>query len=164
LATKRYWQEFRRFSVGFLPAAVTMPLFPHGTDRNNAGLEPYIMSHEVTHRVDGTAEMAYVGDTPWWEGGNRLEPGQSIEAWKAAAGMDWGIASAPVQYTVNGSILTAASRVVLYRDDNHLPLGVVSPSFLPVHPGETLEFFRDLTEGAGFHMETAGTLPPGRSC
>lgn len=121
------------------------------------------MSHEITIRADGTVEMAYAGSkTPWHGLGNTLQHGASIEVWRNAAGMDWTIESAPVQYTVAGNVLAMADRVVLHRSDTAAPLGVVSNGYRPVHPGQILEFFRDLTDAAGFTLETAGTLFGGK--
>lgn len=51
---------------------------------------------------------------------------------------------------------------VLFRSDSKAPLGIVSPSYKIVQPGQILEFFRDLVEGAGARLETAGTLYGGR--
>lgn len=115
------------------------------------------MSHELTI-TNGIAEMAYVGATPWHGLGQQLPEGASIEEWQTAAGMDWTIASAPVQYVANGITRPAPSKVVLYRSDNGHALGVVSPKYQPVNPHEVLEFFRDLTTDAGMSLHTAGTL------
>lgn len=40
--------------------------------------------------------MAYVGETPWHNLGQQLEPKQPIEVWAREAGMDWTIRSSPV--------------------------------------------------------------------
>lgn len=53
-------------------------------------------------------------------------------------------------------------RVVLFRQDNGYPLGIASDGYKVVQPAEVLEFFRDLTEAAGFHLDTAGTLFGGK--
>ena len=120
------------------------------------------MSHEVTHRANGKAEMAYIGETPWWKGGNRLAPGQPIEVWKEAAGMDWEILSSRVQYEFGGELQNMNDRVVLHRSDNGYPLGCVSNYYQPVNPTVVIEYFRDLTEAAGYQLETAGTLMGGK--
>jgi len=51
---------------------------------------------------------------------------------------------------------------VLYRSDTHAPLSVVSQRYQEVQPLEILEFYRDLTEQAGFELETAGVLKGGK--
>jgi phage/plasmid-like protein (TIGR03299 family) len=122
------------------------------------------MAHSLTIHENGAVEMAYAGaKTPWHGLGNNLAHGASIEEWKAAAGMAWSIESAMVQYTTQeGTPRAVNDRVVLYRSDDGAALGVVSDGYKPVHPGQVLEFFRDLTTAAGFTLETAGTLFGGK--
>ncbi|KXS36648.1 MAG: hypothetical protein AWU55_2977 [Halomonadaceae bacterium T82-2] len=51
---------------------------------------------------------------------------------------------------------------MLYRSDTQAPLSVVSQRYKVVQPEEVLEFYRDLTEYAGYELETAGVLKGGR--
>jgi phage/plasmid-like protein (TIGR03299 family) len=125
------------------------------------------MSHELSIRANGAAEMAYVGDKPWHGMGNELQAGASIEEWQVAAGMDWKIQRAMVRYaiahgTTPESYLSMDDRHVLLRSDTKIGLGIVSDNFKVVQPGAVLEFFRDLTAAAGFSLETAGTLFGGK--
>lgn len=110
--------------------------------------------------------MAYAGETPWHGLGNKLEPQQPIEVWKANAGMDWSIEDTEVRYVTGqnglGVIQAFPEQKVLYRSDTKAPLAVVSKRFQVVQPGEILEFYRDLTEIGGFELETAGVLREGR--
>lgn len=120
------------------------------------------MSHELTERADGTIEMAYVGATPWHGLGQKLDENTSIDQWKIAAGMNWNINRSRVRYgdAPNQKIFDGAH--VLFRSDTKDALGVVSPAYKIVHPGQVLEFFRDVAETAGARLETAGTLFGGR--
>jgi phage/plasmid-like protein (TIGR03299 family) len=127
------------------------------------------MAHELTIRDDGRAEMAYVGKVPWHGLGNQLEAGAPIEEWQTAAGMDWRIRRATVHYgtemTEEGEVIEMREmprQHVLFRSDNLEPLSVVSPMFQIVQPAQVLEFFRDLVDGNGYTLETAGTLFGGR--
>jgi phage/plasmid-like protein (TIGR03299 family) len=125
------------------------------------------MAHEITQRANGFNEMAYVGETPWHGLGQTLKEGASIEEWTTAAGMDWNIQRASVRYPTGynqnaDAWRTLLSQEVLMRSDTKEALGIVSSKFKIVQPREVLEFFRDLTQGAGFSMETAGTLHGGR--
>jgi len=111
--------------------------------------------------------MAFVGQQPWHQLGNRLAPRQPIEVWARQAGMDWQISEAPVRYMTEnagrlGAILTYPDQKVLYRSDTKAPLSVVSNRYQVVQPSEILEFYRDLTEVGGFELETAGVLKAGR--
>jgi phage/plasmid-like protein (TIGR03299 family) len=118
--------------------------------------------------------MAYVGETPWHNLGQRLEPKQPIEVWAREAGMDWTIRSSPVRYmasdaegqsdfsTLMGDFMEFPEQHVLYRSDTKAPLSVVSGRYQVVQPREVLEFYRDLTEVSGYELETAGVLKAGR--
>lgn len=126
------------------------------------------MSHEISFR-DGVAQMAstkqewHYSDTHH----NILVPGAPIEEWITAAGMDFRIERAMVRFaTAHGQTGTEYAefpgQVVLLRSDNKAPLGIVSDKYKRVQPKEVLEFFRDLTEAAGFQLETAGVLFDGK--
>jgi phage/plasmid-like protein (TIGR03299 family) len=119
------------------------------------------MAHELTITNTGTAEMAFVGETPWHGLGQILLPGASIEEWRLAAGMDWEIKRTNVQYT-NGELHNWNDNHVLYRSDSNKPLAIVSPKYKEVQPMQVLEFFRDMVEKNGFSLETAGTMKGGR--
>ena len=110
--------------------------------------------------------MAYAGDKPWHGLGNKLATPQPIEMWKRQAGMDWMIEESEVRYITGnhtvGAIHSFPEQKVLYRSDTKRPLAVVSKRFQVVQPEEVLEFYRDLTEHAGFELETAGVLKEGR--
>ena len=110
--------------------------------------------------------MAYAGEKPWHGLGNKLTTLQPIDVWKRQAGMDWMIEESEVRYITGnhtvGAIHTFPEQKVLYRSDTKRPLAVVSKRFQVVQPEEVLEFYRDLTEDAGFELETAGVLREGR--
>ena len=123
----------------------------------------------MAHMITSTDNIAYVGEKPWHGLGNELAQGASIEDWQASANMAWRIKRAKVRYPVTAADAAnpAAWREiddkhVLVRSDNGDALGIVSDSYKVVQPAEVLEFFRDLTESAGYHLETAGTLFGGR--
>ncbi len=123
------------------------------------------MAHELTKRANGFVEMAFVGQTPWHKLGQQLDENSSIEQWQVAAGMDWTIESAPVQfYNANDGYATNVfeGQNVQYRSDNQMPLGIVSDRYHAVQPKEVLEFFRDLVNENGFKIHTAGTLRGGK--
>ena len=110
--------------------------------------------------------MAYAGEKPWHGLGNKLTTLQPIDAWKRQAGMDWTIEESEVRFITGsqtvGAIHSFPEQKVLYRSDTKRPLAVVSKRFQVVQPEEVLEFYRDLTEEAGFELETAGVLREGR--
>jgi phage/plasmid-like protein (TIGR03299 family) len=112
------------------------------------------------------ATMAYAGEKPWHGLGNKLTTLQPLDVWKRQAGMDWMIEESEVRYITGnhsvGAIHSFPEQKVLYRSDTKRPLAVVSKRFQVVQPEEVLEFYRDLTENAGFELETAGVLKEGR--
>ena len=123
------------------------------------------MAHEITIRANNTAEMAYTGEKPWHNLGQQLDAGSSIEQWQAAAGMDWKIQRSKVRYFADregATQLEMPDQHVLFRSDTKDALGLVSAKYKTVQPAQVLEFFRELTEGAGFELSTAGTLFGGK--
>lgn len=122
------------------------------------------MAHEID-MSNGQANMAYVGETPWHGLGQQLKAGATIEQWRKAAGMNFSIYTSPVQFEspeAAGDPMTFDGHNVLYRSDTKVPLAVVSDKYQVVQPKEVLEFYRDLTAGAGFNLETAGVLKGGK--
>lgn len=126
------------------------------------------MSHEITQRRNGKAEIAFVGEKPWHGLGQELTAGASIEEWRVAAGMDWKILRSRVRFPLvaNPTSLdqfgTMEDKHVLLRSDSKDALAVVSDKYKIVQPAEVLEFFRDLVADSGFTLNTAGTLFGGR--
>src|ERR1700733_4483617 len=123
-------------------------------------MEAY-MGHDIDHST-GAAAIAYVGQTPWHGLGEKLEEGQSIEAWLKAARLEWDLQRLPVQYLVNGCLRTMDDRFALVRSDTSEALSIVSGDYRIVQPKEVLEFYRDLVGPYGYTLETAGALNGGR--
>lgn len=119
------------------------------------------MAHELSI-VNGTAQMAYVGKTPWHGLGQSLPAYATIPQWLAASGMDTEFMSAPVQFHDGRDLLIDPAHKVLYREDNRAIMGVVGSDYQIVQPRETVEFFSDLTGAAGFTLETMGLLFGGK--
>lgn len=120
------------------------------------------MAHDLSIRADGTAEMAYVGETPWHGLGQALTPGSDIDVWTKAAGLDWAVNESMVEFTIDGAIQSFDARKVLYRSDTKTPLSVVSDSYKTVQPATILDFFREVTSKTDAQMETAGSLAGGK--
>lgn len=118
------------------------------------------MAHELD-MSNGRVNMAYVGQTPWHSLGNKLTDGVSIDQWRIEAGLNWSARRAGVQFEADGIVREADSEV-LFRSDNFGQLGIVSPDYKIVQPGEVLEFFRDLVDSGDMKLETAGSLDNGK--
>jgi phage/plasmid-like protein (TIGR03299 family) len=119
------------------------------------------MAHDIDFST-GTPAIAYVGERPWHGFGEKLDAGQSIEAWLKAARLEWQLKRLPVQYLVAGGLKTMDDRFVLMRDDTEEALSVVSGDYHVVQPKQILEFYRDLVGQYGYSLETAGALNGGR--
>lgn len=123
--------------------------------------------HAITQRDSGLNEIAYVGEVPWHGLGQSLDKGASIDQWEQAAGFNWRVQRSIVRYCADRANPNAAphqfpEQHVLFRSDDKKPLGIVSQRYKVVQPREVLEFFRDVTEVTGGHLETAGTLFGGK--
>jgi phage/plasmid-like protein (TIGR03299 family) len=120
----------------------------------------------MAHMLDtskGRAAIAYVGETPWHDLGNRLTAGQDIETWRRESGLDYEVERADVQFVPKaGGIARMADRQVLYRSDTQTPLSVVSKYYQVVQPAEILNFFAELVQHNSFELETAGALDGGK--
>ena len=120
------------------------------------------MGHNITRRASGEYEMAYVGPKPWHSLGQEVPKGCSVDDMRKAARLDWEAIPAVVQYhNQDGLLLPVEGKRVLYRSDTSAPLGVVSDKYEIVQPAMVLETFREMTEGAGWYIHTAGSLRGG---
>lgn len=123
------------------------------------------MAHQLDI-IDGKASMAYVGTTPWHGLGQRLDAGTDIDTWRRESGLDYSVLSAETMYRVAGpdgqeSYRDFPGRKTLFRSDTQAPLSVVSKDYKVVQPEEVLQFFNELSEIGGFHLETVGALKGG---
>lgn len=123
--------------------------------------------HGITIRTSGKAEMAYAGDRPWHGLGDKLDADATMETWLKAAGMDFSIQESDIMFSIptgpgQWDFEEFASKKVLYRSDNRMPLSVVGDKYKVVQPEEVLYFFKDMVEEQGFKMHTAGTLFGGK--
>ena len=123
--------------------------------------------HQLTINELGRAEMAWAGAKPWHGLGQQVEHGASIDQWRQAAGLEWSILRRPVRYgsseDESGGMLKLDGHDVLVRSDNLKGLSVVTKKYRVVQPDSVLGFFRNLTQTAGFQIETAGSLREGRT-
>lgn len=121
----------------------------------------------MSHLLDfttGEAAIAYRGDTPWHGFGFAMQPGASIDEWQKASRLDWNVRRRPVytQLYEDTPHLAIDNLEALVRSDTNAVLSVVGPRYKVVQPREILEFFRDLVDGQGFELETAGALADGK--
>jgi len=120
------------------------------------------MAHLI-ESVNGKAEIAYAGETPWHGLGQNLSPDAPISVWQQEAGLNWTANMHPAMYRDDfGYEKTTDSHYVLYRSDTQKSLGVVGNRYHVHNPSEILQFFNELAETAGFKLEVAGTIKGGQ--
>lgn len=118
------------------------------------------MAHMI-EMVNGKAQMAYAGDTPWHGLGTKvpadLTPAQMLEA----AGLDWSVSKVPAYAKIAGkNVAIGQSALVRSMDDKILD--VVSDDWNPVQNEEAFDFFNDFVAAGDMEMHTAGSLRDGQ--
>ena len=118
------------------------------------------MAHEI-EIVNGQAQMAFAGETPWHGLGvpvsNDLTPDQMMEV----AGLNWTVEKIPAYSTINGAQVSIGRSALVRSSDNSI-LDVVSDDWNPVQNQEAFEFFNDFVANGDMEMDTAGSLKNGQ--
>lgn len=118
------------------------------------------MAHEL-EIVDGQANMAYVGETPWHGLGKRVPADVSPEQMLKAANLDWTVEKRPLFFEAKGGkVLTKNNALVRLTDEKVLTF--ISDAWNPVQNKEAFEFFNDFVHAGDMEMHTAGSLRDGR--
>jgi phage/plasmid-like protein (TIGR03299 family) len=118
------------------------------------------MAHMI-EMVNGKAQMAYAGDTPWHGLGMKvpedLTPTQMLEA----AGLDWSVEKVPAFAKVGGKNVAIGQSALVRSTDNKI-LDVVSDDWNPVQNAEAFDFFNEFVAAGDMEMHTAGSLKDGQ--
>lgn len=85
--------------------------------------------HELEF-VDGRAQMAYVGDTPWHGLGTKVPSDLTPEQMLTVAGLDWTVEKIPAFANIN-NVNTSIGRSALIRNSDNSILDVVSDDWNP---------------------------------
>lgn len=117
------------------------------------------MAHEL-EIVNGVAQMAYAGETPWHGLGvqvsNDLTPVQMMDK----AGLNWSVEKENL-VTVSGKAI--AGKQALIRSTDGKVLDVVGDDWNPVQNEEAFQFFSEYVLAGDMEMNTAGSLKGGRN-
>lgn len=117
------------------------------------------MAHEL-EIVNGVAQMAYAGETPWHGLGvqvsNDLTPVQMMDK----AGLNWSVEKENL-VTVSGKAITG--KQALIRSTDGKVLDVVGDDWNPVQNEEAFQFFSEYVLAGDMEMNTAGSLKGGRN-
>lgn len=118
------------------------------------------MAHELEF-VNGVAQMAYVGATPWHGLGQRLEAGATPQEMLEAAGLDWTVRKVPA-FAEIGDKKVAVGWSALTRSTDDKIIDVVSNEWNPVQNAEAFQFFDEYCSVGDMEMHTAGSLKNGQ--
>lgn len=128
---------------------------------------PTLTNGGECHQITNGNDIAWSGEKPWHGLGTKMSEGMSLDQWRKAAGLDFEIHEAVVQYDADGlnplssemRLLDAAK--VLYRSDTKEALCVASAKYQTVQPRSCIDFFAEVSASGAMKLETAGSLRGG---
>ena len=110
------------------------------------------MTHQISE-VNGRAELAYAGETPWHGLGVKVDRLQTAEDMIRHAGLEWMVGLQPVcrddGRPVEGYCFTV-------REDRGIVLGVVTDQYEPIQNTQAAETIDALVTEGGAHVEEIG--------
>ena len=117
------------------------------------------MAHRISI-VNGRAELAYAGETPWHGLGVKVAGEQSADGMLSAAGMTWTVGLEPIMLA-DGRNVEGYRAIV--RQDTARPLGVVTDRYQPIQNEQAAGVMAAIiAEGAT--VQVAGVLDAGERC
>lgn len=128
------------------------------------------MAHEIDFS-NKRANIAWLGDRNdiWHHLGTGMAPGQSVDDWAKAAGLDWHAVKAQAYFKVpsamepfGGEMRQVDGDRYIVRSDTLAPLGHATDGYHPVQPREVLDWFqRYIAVDDRFQLDVAGSLKGG---
>ena len=115
----------------------------------------------MAHQILEHDTMFAVGKRPWHGLGTVLENAPTIEEGIKIAGLDWDVTLRPIVTNDTDNISVDTHKIVI-REDNKLPLGVVSNNYKALQNKEAFSFFEPFIENDMATLETAGSLFNGK--
>ena len=120
------------------------------------------MAHEI-EMVNGVAQMAYAGETPWHGLGTEVSDDISTDGMMKAAGLDWSVTKQPMYYMDDlGEMGEVPGKSALVRSSDNKVMDIVGSDWNPVQNAEAFEFFREFVDAGDMQMHTAGSLKEGK--
>lgn len=118
------------------------------------------MAHMI-EMIDGVAQIAYVGETPWHGLGKQVKPDISPIEMLDAAGLNWSVVKVPAYANIGGKDIKL-DHSALVRDSDNKILDVITEDWNPCQNKEAFEFFNDFVSAGDMQMHTAGSLRGGK--
>lgn len=120
------------------------------------------MSHEL-EIINGEAQMAYAGDTPWHGLGTKVPADVSPDQMMEAAGLNWEVRKQPMFINDGlGTDTKVPGKQALVRSSDNKILDIVGDTWNPVQNSEAFNFFSDFVGAGDMEMHTAGSLKDGQ--
>jgi phage/plasmid-like protein (TIGR03299 family) len=120
------------------------------------------MSHEI-EMVNGVAQMAYAGETPWHGLGAEVSDDITTDGMMKAAGLDWSVTKQPMYYLTDiGEMGEVPGKSALVRSSDNKVMDIVGSDWNPVQNAEAFDFFREFVDAGDMKMHTAGSLKEGK--
>jgi len=118
------------------------------------------VAHNI-EMINGKAQMAYVGETPWHGLGVSVPADLTPEQMLEAAGLNWEVEKIKAYAKVGGKNIDVGRSALVRKSDNKI-LDIVSNDWNPVQNTEAFEFFNDFIAEGDMEMHTAGSLAEGQ--
>ncbi len=118
--------------------------------------------------VDGKAQIAYAGETPWHGLGTKVPNDLTPEQMCKAAGLDWEVEKRPCYATINGKQVRTPSAYITrlpngtnIKDEKFLSYLPNAASWHLLQNHEAFAFFNEAIALGDMEMHTAGSLADG---
>ena len=118
------------------------------------------MAHEL-EIVNGVAQMAYAGETPWHGLGVQVSNDLTPEQMMDKAGLNWAVEKKDL--TIEGTNIKVPGHQALIRSSDSKILDVVGEDWNPVQNKEAFKFFSEYVLAGDMEMNTAGSIKDGRN-
>jgi phage/plasmid-like protein (TIGR03299 family) len=120
------------------------------------------MAHNL-EMINGQAQMAYVGETPWHGLGIEVPADLSPEQMMQVAGLDWTVEKTELFTRFKGDTVRVKDQYALTRSSDGKIMDIVGSGWNPVQNSEAFEFFNEFVAAGDMSMHTAGSLKDGRN-
>jgi phage/plasmid-like protein (TIGR03299 family) len=119
------------------------------------------MAHAI-EIINGKAQMAFVGETPWHGLGTKLPEDVSPKQMQKAAGLDWKVEKRANYIKTKAGNEKLTGSYSLIRSSDEKVLTQVGEGWNPVQNDEAFQFFHEFCAAGKMSMHTAGSLKGGR--
>jgi phage/plasmid-like protein (TIGR03299 family) len=116
------------------------------------------MAHNLAKNLDGSAKMAFAGETPWHRLGTHIDHVMNSEEAIKAASLDYEVGLNPVYMNVNDIEIPIPDKNCTYRKDINYPFSIVGSRYSVIQNLDAFKFIDDIIGRKEAIFETAGAL------